>query len=230
VLRTIENEKTDALILGSGVDCYLTRGKKTFQRLFKPVQRRTNADGLKYTECTQSMYAEIIAMSERVANTSAFKELEKFERQVVLTIESPIKVCGQLDFLSVKGSRADIVDLKTSRVIDPDRYFYHCLDYNYFIQAACYKKLVLATHPAVTEVNFFHLVIGKEDKNYYKVQTFKFADAIIDEHMKKLDKLIVEISQRTDWSPEDTSFEKAVVLGDKFAEPAITTDWLEETV
>lgn len=244
VLKTLEDEKTDALILGSAVDCYVTKGKKAFNKLFKPVARRTNAEDLKYTEMTQAAFQEAVAISERVIGTTAFRELEGFERQVVLTDEKPLwmfkdadkgrgspigksikPLCGMLDFLKVEGHRATIVDLKTARTCDERKYFYHALEYGYFIQAAVYTKLVFANFPEVQEIDFFHLVVSKENKNCYQVQTFQFAEAIVSDYIKRVNSLIFEISSRTDWKPKDASFKDKFILG----ATVVPTEW-ENTV
>jgi|ERR1035437_2741869 hypothetical protein len=242
VLKTLDDEKTDALILGSAVDTYVTKGKRAFNKLFKPVARRTNAEGLKYTEMTTAAYQEAVAISERVMSTTAFKELQDFERQVVLTMEQPLTpvsalpsslvvkpLAGMLDFLKVKGNIAGIVDLKTARTADERKYFYHALDYGYFIQAAVYIKLVKANYPEVTIVDFCHLVVSKENKNFYEVRTFRFHTDLIENYIHQVNTLIFEISTRTDWAPKDASFKDAFILGGVTADTS-TEAWETETV
>lgn len=242
VLKTLEDEKTDALLLGSAVDCYITKGKKAFNRLFKPVTRRTNVEGLKYTEMTQASYQEAVTISERVMATQAFKELDGFERQVVLeqkdplwVFEEPMKepaivgkgippLCGMLDFLKVENEKAIIVDLKTARTADPKKYYYHAQDYGYFIQAAVYTKLVRVNYPQVKTIDFYHLVVSKENKNLYQVQTFKFDTNLIEQHITQVNNLILEISLRKEWQRKDSSFKDAILLGATAVMPAEWSD------
>lgn len=238
VIKTLDDEKTDALILGSSVDTYVTKGKRAFNKLFKPVSRRTNAEGLKYTEMTTAAFQEAVAISERVMSTTAFKELIAFDRQVVLTDEIPLPLgfkskplAGMLDFLAIDlvNFKAIIVDLKTARTIDEKKYFYHAMEYGYFIQAAVYVKLVKANFPAVKTIDFYHLVVSKENKNCYQVKVFRFDPCLIDHYIHQVNSLIFEISKKTDWAPKDATFADCFLLGGLKAE-ATNEVWETEKV
>jgi hypothetical protein len=226
VLHTRAEEESDALIVGSAVDTFIMYGKKKFDKLFKPVARRTKNESLKYTELTQSQYEEVVGIATKVLNTTAYRELDKFERQVILTSGN---CAGMLDFLKVdeKEKTAVIVDLKTSKTVNANKYFYHCLEYGYFYQAAMYRKLVRENFGNIKEILFYHLTVEKDNLGIYKTQTFKFADGIIDEYTIKLNSILKEISERKDWKQQDTTFLEPIELGEAPKVESITEEGWE---
>ena len=215
VLHTIKEEPSDAMIMGAGLDCLVMYGKKKFNKLYKPVARRTNAAGLKYTELTPAQYGKIVGMAARVMGTSAYEGLKEFKRQVILSKETPHKIAGTLDFLFLDhdDEEAGIVDLKSSMTIDPRKYFYHALDLGWFLQAAMYRKLVRANYPNIKIIKFFHITVEKDTLDLNRVQVFKFDESLLDKYTIILDDLIAEIYARKDFKPQDTSFAEAIVIG-----------------
>lgn len=218
IAHTIETEKTDALIIGSAVDTLLLHGNTAFNKSFKVVERRNRQNPPdNYTELNPGQYKEVLTIVEKVRATTAYQELNDFNRQVILTEERPIGkyfkgLCGMLDLLKVSGTKAIIVDLKTSNTIDPLKYYYHCVDYAYFLQAAMYRHLVKLNNPKVKTVEFFHLTVEKDNNNIYHVQTFKFDDKIIDNYWKKLSSLIMDVSVEEKFLPMDTNFKDTILI------------------
>jgi len=220
VLRTIEEEPSDAMIIGKGLDTLIMYGKKKFNRLYKPVARRGKADGLKYTELTPLQYQKITEMANRIMSTTAYKELETFERQVILSMPEVAGggtkgLAGMLDFLKVDKEKglATIVDLKTTRSVDSRSYHFACLELGYWVQCCAYVKLVRHNF-GIEKVSFFHLAIEKDDKGIYPVKVFQFNEKAINKNIIYLDETIKEISSRTSWNQEDVKFSDAEMLGE----------------
>jgi hypothetical protein len=234
VLRIVEPEKTDAMLIGSMVDEALSFGVKSMKRKYVPVARRGKESVGRKTEVTQAMFDSAMNMIQSVMTTSAYKELDAFERQVILTADIPkskyfdSKLAGMLDFLKVEENRAVIVDLKTSSTVDPKKYYYHSKDFGYWMQAATYSFLVCATYNIPLEnIEFYHLVVEKDMKGIHKVRTFKFDPKGIAWMVGELHKIIGEITTKEEFKKSDCSFKVPCEL--QFdtisAEPITDDEW-----
>jgi hypothetical protein len=228
VLHTVEEEKTDAMTTGSMVDVLVMYGSRRFRRDFKIAARRNKADPpAKYTEVTQAMYDEAVRMAGRVMETKAYKELDKFERQVVLTMPLGTYMqdnglfcgfSGMLDFLKVdyegeKAVRATIVDLKTAKTIHPIRYYWQTEEFLYWLQAASYVRLVSYNHTIpLSAIDFYHLAVEKDPKDLHHVATFKFDMDKIMENLMHLDRLSELICTKKEFVRRDVSFDDAFIL------------------
>lgn len=235
VERAIEEDKSDALVVGSMVDLALSEGVDKMNSLFEPVTRRNKNREDSVTEVTQAMYDEAISLVIAVMGTTAWKEIKKYKNQVVL--EMPLqdtehfgdRFVGMLDFLHVdeKNKKAVIVDLKTSRTVDSRKYTWHAIEFGYWLQAAAYSMLVKINYDVDT-VDFYHLVVEKDPKGINKVKTFKFEESGIKHCEVFMLETIRQIYARTDWSKADCDFESAEVLkmpSDESVEEITNEEW-----
>lgn len=175
VLGSIEHKTSPAMILGSAVDCYLTEGKKTFFSRYSQKQEEGK------TRLTPAVYKQALSLSEAVLKTSAYKWIKKnaYLSQPILVGQcNGVWIKGKLDWLTLKGDTAYVDDLKTSKTIEPNKYYWHAKTYGYFLQAAFYRMLVLQNYQHISKVVVRHLVVSKED--WPIVKTFEISPAEMD--------------------------------------------------
>lgn len=224
ILGKVEKKESPALLLGSMVDTYLTEGPAKFRQLFVPVARRSLKNPpTGYTEVTQAVYDQGLAIATKVASTKAFKDLKKYKKQVIL--QHDIKdfsqfpgIAGMLDFLLVdmKNKKAHIRDLKTSKTADMRKYFWHAIGFGYHRQMAMYGWLVSETFGIPREnITYGHLVVEKDPDAIYKVVTFMFDTAFITTCMDKLKEKVYQIDAETRWLDDEVTWENAYIINEK---------------
>lgn len=219
ITHKLEKETTDAMIEGSMVDDLLTRGKKHFYSHYTPVERRNKKNPPQdYVEVTQTMWDNALNRAKKLTECSAYKQIEHYEKQVILQLEKPSKnklfegAAAMLDFLYVdkRGEVADIVDLKTARTIEPLKYNYDALSHGYDIQLAWYGWLVHELHGIpYNKITYKHLVVEKDVYNINKVGTFIFDRYHIDVLREELMQIMEEIFACKDWKDKDATWEDA---------------------
>lgn len=210
---------TDALIIGSAVDAYVTKGKKYFDLTYKIVSRRTkDANDYKY-QLNETLYNEVVSISESVLRQKANKELGGYKSQKIFQYEMPLgehfdRILAMSDWVKIKDGVCTITDLKTSSTIDPVKYHYHCLDFSYYRQAAWFRYVIGKCHPEITEFYHFHLVVEKDRDDIYNCQTFQLAESRIVRELAKIEALIPQIAAEKEFKPNDTSFSNAILIGE----------------
>jgi hypothetical protein len=209
--HTIVEDATDAMHVGSMVELLLeNNAMPKLTKKYNIVSRRSKDSEDKRIQVTESMFAEAMEMHLALRTTKAFAELKKFKKQVILQSGN---LCGMIDYLKInEDETAVIVDLKTARTVDEHKYWYLCEDFGYFIQAACYTKLVKECYPDIKSVKFYHLSVEKDPKNIHRVRLFEFPEWKIKETEAYINVLVDEITNRTNWEPDIISFETAVLL------------------
>jgi len=217
ILGTIVRKETDAMITGSAVDLWLTKGRRYFEKKYLRCERRNKAVDPKFTQLTARQYDEIVAMCEKIETTKTYKTLKKFKKQVILQLDKKIGLfdglCGVPDFLFIdkKNDLAIIADLKTSRTVDPKKYYYHAKEYGYFRQQAMYQILVSEIY-GIKNIESHHLVIEKDPDEVYKIQTFIIDQKEIEYEKKELLKVIETIAKEKKFKDEEVSFANAIKL------------------
>jgi hypothetical protein len=154
-----------------------------------------------------------MGIAESVMRQDIWNDLKdkRWKKQVILTDDN-LGICGMLDFLLVDGDSAIIVDLKTSNTIDPRKYYWHCYDYNYFLQAAFYKTLVLANYPEVKIVSFYHLAVEKDPDMLYNCAVFQFDNAIINDHVEIMKAELRELRKESEFAPKSVGWRDKVLI------------------
>jgi hypothetical protein len=229
VLREVEDKMTDAMLLGKAVDVWLTDSEKSFRGQFIPVSRRNLKEPpVGYYEMSQALFDKAVAICQKIEQQQVMKELKGFNRQKILQKEMPLGlfegIAGIPDWFRVfpEEKLAVIVDLKTAPSIDPRRYHFHCLEYNYYRQQAMYQILVKENYPEVENYNSFHIVVEKDGDDIYNVAVFQLYQGLIDKEKIKIKSILYDISQERKFLPRDVKFSDAILIGKQ-------DDLLEET-
>jgi hypothetical protein len=216
----IENKKTTPMLIGSACDRWLTAGKDTFLKEYIAVSRRNlKSPPVGIIELTPAQYEEVIAICESVERQDAFKELADHKKQQILTMPMELGlfegIAGIPDWFKIDGKTAVITDLKTAERVDsPIKYYYHCLDYFYFRQAAFYKILLRYTFKEVEKITFRHLTVQKDVDQIHKVYTFILDDERISmEEENLMSNLLPMIAKEKDFLPSNVGWSEAIVIG-----------------
>lgn len=207
-------EKTDSLIIGSAVDTLLTGTLAKYNKEFVLVDRRSSKETAdKRTQITATMWDKINGIILSVQRQSIWADLKqkKWKKQTILA-DDTLGICGMLDFLTVNGDHAIIVDLKTSNTIDPKKYYYHCWDYNYFMQAAFYTTLVKANYPEVRRVDFYHFAVEKDADELYNCALFQFDKDIIAHEVDRMKAGLLQLRQEKEFKPLDVGWKDKIII------------------
>ena len=216
----IPGDKTPSLIIGSGVDAWLTKSLNNFNKQFTCVDRRNLKNPpVGYTEITNDQLKTIASIVLSVKDTEAYKQIKrlKFKSQVLLKQDDPNRrfagLCGILDWLhiSADGQIATIVDLKTTANLDKFRYLAE--DYKYYLQLAFYEILVSFNFPKVQEIDSYILAV-ENDQELNRVQMFKLDEKRLDLEKKQIWSIYHKLDQMklTDFLPDRTDFDNYEVL------------------
>lgn len=217
----IPNKKTQPMIIGGAVDCWLTGCRADFEKQYVVVARRNLKNPpVGITELTQAQYEEIVAICESVERQDAYKDLTGHTTQQILTMPMElgkfIGLCGIPDWFNVDGHKAVITDLKTAeQAKSAVKYHYHCLDYGYYRQMSVYDLLIRHNYPEVKEIEHRHLVVEKDSDGVNRVYTFILsAERVEMEKEVILDNILPAIKAETEFAPSNVKWEDAVVIGE----------------
>jgi hypothetical protein len=220
----IEKKITDPLIIGSAVDTYITESKEAFDKKYYIVSRRNKKAPDYEFQLNGSMYEEITKIAESVLRQDAYKEIDsdyKTQSIIQIPLEKPGKYfdrfCGKPDWYKVKYGVCTIIDLKTCQGLGdrPEKkYYYQCLDYNYFMQQAMYQMILFKLHPEIKEFCSLHLVVEKDTDDIYNCHTFHLSQDTIEREKKDILGYIEEIIQEEEFKPKNISFSQAITIGE----------------
>ena len=220
VIGDIEKPVTDALIIGSAVDYWLMNNEEKFKQKYYLVSRRSKAAPDYEYQLTKTMYDEVELMCRNLLSKTALKELKGFNKQKVLQydIEGTKQfpgVAGIPDYFKVKDGHATIVDLKTAASAkNPNKYYFHCLDYGYFRQAGLYSFLVSENYNIpLDNIDFFHIVVEKDTDKVYNCYTYKLNHDRIMAELRETLLIFDEMDNNKKFLPLDASFKEAVEIG-----------------
>jgi hypothetical protein len=218
ILKTIPRHQTPSMVIGSGVDCWLTRSKASFSKKFKAVERRNLKEPPKdYTEITFDQLETITNISQSVLVTSAYKKIKKlkFKSQEILTFDGEFGkhfdgLCGIPDWyhISPDGTEAVIVDLKTTSNLD--KFSWQVKDFDYYLQLAFYGMLLEGKYEKIESIDYY--ILAAETDEPYRVKLFSLDDKKIKFEYDHLRTILNEISNKEEYKPEDTSFEYAETI------------------
>lgn len=227
VLKIVKKEISDAMIIGSAVDTWLTHSKEKFEEKYMVVTRRSRKEdgkqGKYEYQLNNSMMFQIERMCESVERQKAYKEIkeEGFKSQLILQHDVALGhfdgLCGIPDWVKIdeENKNAVIRDLKTSKTINPVKYHYHCLDFGYYRQQAMYQLLIDLIY-GIKECTSEHLVVEKDPLFLYPCQTFTLNQERIDMEKTKLLSIIEEIKGckgELDFPKSNTSFTNSIEIG-----------------
>lgn len=214
--RYIKWEKqdiTDALIIGSAVDCLLTGSLAKFSKDFVMVERRSTKSEDTRMQINESMLRKITGIVNSVKRQEIWKELKqpRWKKQTILTNDE-LGICGMLDFLLIQEDHAIIVDLKTANNIDSKRYYWHCYDYNYYLQMAFYKTLVLKNFPEVKRVDCYHLAVEKDPEELYNCALFQFEKSLVENEMVHMLIELENLRNEKEFKPKSISWKDKILI------------------
>jgi len=213
----IENKKTDALIIGSAVDTYLTEGKEAFLKKYTAVARRNLKNAPTDTiELTEDQYNRALHMAEKVAAQPAYQEIkkQKYKAQEILAVEMNLGkafrgICGKPDWYYIFPNKTCIIrDLKTTTDIDPDKFYYHCLDYGYFRQQAFYQILLEKIH-YMKGLTFKSqiLAVEKDPDGIHLCATYTLSQKIIEQEKEKINTILTDLRRdRERYTPKKVTW------------------------
>lgn len=218
VLGEVPEKITDAMLIGKAVDLWLTDSEKAFREKFIKVSRRNLQDPPKdYYELPISQYEKVEVMCQKIQQQKIFKQLKGFHKQKILQTDMPLGLfegyAGIPDWFKIKDKTAIIVDLKTAPSIVPAKYYYHCLDYNYFRQQAMYQILVKDNFKEVEEFISYHIVFEKDTDDIFDVGIFVLDQERIEKEKQIINAVLFDISNERKFLPKDISFADALPLG-----------------
>lgn len=211
-------DKTDAMIIGSAVDLIASKGYRTFKRRYKLVARRDSKAPNYEFQLNQTMYDNVVSMWESLSRQDAYRDLDTFDRQVILQVEDKsdnfLGLAGMIDFLKIDhdNKEAIIVDLKTSNNTNPDTYHFKCHDLGYYHQMAMYKSLVRRSGHPDYKVICRHLVLDKDSDGINRCYTFEFNEDTINESIIELYKIIDDIKAEKEFAPNNCSWDNPYLI------------------
>lgn len=219
----IEEKKTDTLRVGSAVDCWLTESRKAFENKYYVPEgnRKSQADDYDF-QLTDNMYKEIVGLCEAVERLTIYTDIMKeYDSQVILYKKCKIgehfdALAGIPDWIKIdtNNKKCSIIDYKTTQSIVPQKYYFTCIDYGYFLQQAMYQKLVSMMYPQIKEFESWNLATEKDPKGIYKTGLFLLSQDRIKLETIRLDKLIEEIKEEKKFSIADLTWDNYEVIGE----------------
>lgn len=150
-------EKTDALILGSAIDCKVLT-PENFEKeflIYQKFSRRSNADkerwatmvmeakDQKRTLITEEMMITVDRCQEALMDHDQARELIEHRTKTQIRLswrdrKNKIPLIGYADFESKAWDTDFVVDLKTTKSADPNDFVRDALKFGYHIQCAAY--------------------------------------------------------------------------------------------
>ena len=214
----INSPVTDAMVLGSAVDTWLTESKEAFEAQYIQVTRRSKKGDTPWRyQLTKTMYDSVENMCTNAETSPAVLQLQKeYKAQEIMQCDIELThfkgLCGIPDWYRVDGDTADIVDLKTAQSIDVHKYHYKCLDLGYYRQQAFYQ-IMLEKKYGCTNFMSRHLVIEKDPDNINHVQTFILNQEKIEAEKDFLFQIFESIKKEVDFAPHRATWDEAIEIG-----------------
>lgn len=229
---TLDFKRTSSMIVGSVVDDLLTQDDIKAQYIVGDKRLKEFKNREDVTVITQGMYDEMMGLAIAVEETSAFKQLATYQKQVIFQFARDLgkyfdSIAGIPDFFKLeydnlpegKKVRVSIVDLKTSTTIDPWMYAKHADGLGYYRQQAFYQILITlrlmedGIVTSIDEIEFLsrHLVVEKT-KNIYNVGTFIIDQDHIDFEKDNIFAMLDEIKVETEFKKKDATWEEAIKI------------------
>jgi len=182
--KIIPNEQTDALTVGSALDCWITENKMTFERTYEvmePKKKRCKKTDPSYPyQLTDGMYNTVEGMASRINSQPIMEKLfGKCDTQTILTTKTRK---AKLDYFYAHGPTGIIADLKSTA--DISKLKYSVRDFGYYLQMAYYRSLAKLTYPKVKNWRCYLVVVDKT-KNY-QFGVWKFDPDMLDYEQREI--------------------------------------------
>ncbi len=213
----IKSPTTDAMVIGSAVDEWLTGSKEEFKKKYTVVTRRSKTSDTPWRyQLNNTMYNEIESMCSKAEQSDVVKSLKDHTAQDILRADIDLKhfkgVCGIPDWYILEDSKCIITDLKTAQSIIPDKYHWKCQELGYYRQQAFYQILIQKIHN-VTDFVSRHLVIEKDPDNINHIATFILDQSRIEKEKEFLFQIFEDIKNEESFESLVPSWKDAIVIG-----------------
>ena len=211
---SLERSVTPAMIVGSGVDCILTGSWEDFDKRFQVATPKEELrEGVQ--RITKGQYETITKIALSVEKLDAYKAIKVFDSQKILHVEFPDfgmwkGICGIPDWINIDGNKCTIVDLKTSKTIDPRKFHYHSLEFGYYRQQAFYNIMVALMYPKVTE--FENRLIVVENNGLHRSAVFTMDQEYLEDSYEEINETIQSIVETKTYKPQNLTWKDAFVL------------------
>lgn len=219
VIGTVKEKKiSDALIIGSAVDLWITGSESQFRKKYYVVPRRdTQAKDYEF-QLTETMNTQIEGMARAVKQTTAFKEIKGYNKQKILQVDMPIGlfdgICAIPDWYKITGNKCIIIDLKTCENAGQNKYYYKCLEYGYYRQMAMIEKILRILHPELEEFEYRHLVVEKDNYEIYNCYAYTLNPDIVKAEGLLIDGILadIKIKKAQDYRKQDADWENSIEI------------------
>jgi hypothetical protein len=193
VLHTVEQKESKAFDIGHAVDDILTETDSVDNYAIFEGDRRTKDGKAEYQALidagkkviSQKDYDSIINICDAIYKTTAYKEIFKsYNRQEI--IQMPIElgehfdsIVGKMDFFTIddKGT-CFLNDMKTTRCIDDNRFWFAFKEYGYGFQLFVYSILLKYKYPEIK--SFEYSILAGETAEPYRVKYFKIPSQYVE--------------------------------------------------
>lgn len=184
----------------------------------KSVRKKDNAEEFEKQKgladrrvLSPAMYDAIEGMAKKLLRAPFLEfyrdKKNKAFKQIILTQPAEYEgvkfdTCGMLDRFTISGDVGYISDLKTSsyaKMKNPKGWYYHCLNYGYFIQMSVYKWLVEQTYPELKEIKCNHIVIGTSRADLYPIKLYNIPSSLLVEPLKLFFQTAKSITIEEEW-------------------------------
>jgi len=228
ITHEIKNKKTKSMLIGSAVDNILTDINNLINgnyavRQFNGTTKDGKAETRELLEAgktiiTKDEYDEILAISDYLSQTTAYKELHDHKSQEILQVDMPlgehfVGLCGVPDWYKIEAGICMITDLKTTNSLTRKDYYYHAKEMGYFRQQAFYRMLLGMLNPEIIDYINRIIVIDTE-KDVYNMETYIVSEREINIATTQLQKIISEIIEEKEFKRKDITWENAKILQD----------------
>lgn len=221
----VVKEEKKAFTIGSAVDELLTTINNMSKYFVASADGRTKegkeqrqfAEEAGLTVSSEDEYNTILGLANAIEATTAWQDLKKKgEFQALVSMDIKIgehfdHLAGLPDHLLIEGDTCFISDLKTSMTIDKNKYYCHCKEYGYFLQAALYRFIIGINHPEIKKFVNQHIVVEKA-KDLWRVQCFELPQEEVDKAMAVIKETIVAIENDKDFKKKDATWGDSILL------------------
>lgn len=219
-------EETDAFAVGKEVDGLLTEIDKLSQVVVFEKDCRVTANKLEKQAIidsgkqviTKAQYDQIVALADAVDKTSAYHTIKTsgYIFQEIIQIKADLGeyfdcYYGKPDAYKIEeDGTCDLVDLKTSRGIGNNQYYYNAYELGYFKQLWFYSFLLQQKYPKIKRFRYWNLVAEKKEPFLVKLYSIPKEYVIAEENA--MIELIDRIKNDKEFKKTDASFENPSIL------------------
>ena len=122
-------------------------------------------------------YENIMRISDEISKSSAYKEMRAtYNMQEIIQLPMDLGehfdcIVGKMDFFTIdENGVCYLNDMKTTRSIDDNKFYFACKEYGYFFQLFVYSVLLKYKYPEIK--SFQYSILAAETSEPYRVKLF----------------------------------------------------------